>query len=117
MDLDKPQVARVDEVAAFAANLPEEFLQCREMGHNWRPHSAKWVPQYHVYERSMRCSRCATERHQVLSDVGHVLSGGYHYPEGYAHKGFGRITGDGRDRLRLESIFRVLDDNTQQKGA
>jgi hypothetical protein len=37
-----------------------------------------------------------------------VLGGSYEYPDGYQHKGLGRLDGADRDSLRLESLLRVF---------
>lgn len=105
--------AEQSEVAEFAASLSEKFLLCREMGHNWRPWAAQWVPEDQYFERILRCTRCRTQRHQALSNTGAVLTSNYEYAEGYQNKGFGRITGEGRDRLRLESVTRAIGDKDQ----
>jgi hypothetical protein len=54
--------------------------------------------------------------------MGTILGGSYDYPEGYAHKGLGRLDGADRDALRLESLHRVFgaDDELsarRQRGA
>lgn len=98
------------EVAEFAQTLTISHLECREMGHNWKRWIARWIPEQHAYERALRCVRCRTERWQLLSDSGAVLpGGGYKYPDGYQHQGLGRIVGEGRDALRLESLRRDLE--------
>src|SRR5262245_5266885 len=94
------QFAEVGEVAAFASQLPENFLLCREMGHNWRPWAAQWNPDEQCFDRTLRCTRCKCKRNQSLSNSGAVVASNYEYPDGYEHKGFGRISGEGRDRLR-----------------
>lgn len=95
-----------DDVAEFAEGLPERFLYCREMGHNWRPLSAGRFKDG-GYERILRCARCRTERHQELTAWGIVMKSKYIFPDGYISKGLGRIVGDGRGILRLESIKRI----------
>lgn len=97
------------EVAAWASNLSEAFLLCREIGHKWNPHTAAWRSEQRCYERSLRCTRCRTRRLQLLTSYGAVISSQYIYPDGYQHKGFGRVIGDGRDALRLESIQRLVE--------
>lgn len=95
------------EVRDFAAELDEALLQCRELGHLWSPWTASWSGEEGCYHRTLRCDRCTTERNQSLSDRGAVLTNSYVYPEGYLHEGMGRIAGDGRDMLRLESVLRA----------
>lgn len=104
---DHPDYADLGDVAEFAEALPEKFLYCREMGHNWRPYSAG---KYRDggFERILRCSRCRTRRVQEINSRGVVLVNKYIHPEGYLHKGMGRIVGEGRGVLRLESIKRIV---------
>jgi hypothetical protein len=106
------------DVARWSASLPEEFLLCRDLGHTWRPASARWVPDLNAYERSMRCGRCRAERTQTLSPGGLILSGSYHYETGYtAPAGTGALGQDGRGALRLESIARLIGkDSLNSKG-
>ncbi len=102
-----------DEVASWAHDLSDAFLLCREIGHNWRPWAAQWVPHEQCYERVLRCTRCRTERQQVLSNRGAIVTSGYAYPDGYQIQGMGRITGEGRDSLRLESLVRIVGEQAE----
>lgn len=101
-----PHYADPGDVREFAGTLPEKFLHCREMNHNWRPYTVGGHPDG-GYERVLRCTRCRTRRVQHLTASGAVISSKYIYPDGYESKGLGRIVGEGRDALRLESIKRV----------
>lgn len=95
------------EVEEFAAHLPERYLHCREMNHNWRP----FTVGSHAdggFERVLRCVRCRTRKTQHLDSRGMIVgSAKYEHPEGYLHAGMGRIVGEGRGLLRLESIKRI----------
>jgi hypothetical protein len=102
-------VAYVQEVKEFAAGLSTTFLLCRELQHNWKPFSARWDDEHHNYERVIRCVRCRTRKVQRLSSSGAILSSHYEYPDGYLHANLGRIIGEARDTLRLESLIRSLD--------
>lgn len=104
-----PGDADVHEVAEFAAGLSTSYLLCRELQHNWKPFSAHWDEEHHNYERVIRCVRCRTRKVQRLSDRGGILSSHYEYPDGYLHATLGRIVGEARDTLRLESLIRSLD--------
>ncbi len=95
------------EVERFAQTLTDKFLACRELGHNWMPRTAVLTKDNH-YDRVLRCSRCRTERHQTISRKGEILTSQYHYRQGYQAQGLGRVVGDGRAALRLESIFRTM---------
>lgn len=98
------------DVQEFAGGLPQGFLECRELGHAWRPHTASWNADSRSFDRTLRCTRCRTLRVEVLSPRGEVLSRHYVYPESYLAANLGRITGTGRDVLRRESLSRQLGD-------
>lgn len=107
VDAFDDRFADVGDVADFAEALPEKFLYCREMGHNWRPYSAAGYKDG-GFERTLRCTRCRTRRVQEISNRGIVLANKYIHPDGYLSKGMGRIVGEGRGVLRLESIKRIV---------
>lgn len=93
----------------WARTLPDSYLLCRDMGHIWRPYTARIVEGGRGYERTMRCSRCRTERQQMLSASGVVLSGHYSYQDGYkAPSSVGFLSHDARSGLRLESTLRLI---------
>ena len=108
-----PKVATATEVQTFAVGPNNNFLLCRDLGHNWRPWGAQWVPEDNLYNRTLRCTRCKTQRHQELSVRGEVVRSWYDYADGYQHKGLGRIEGEGRNALRLESIVRLAGDRSE----
>ena len=97
----------LDNITTWTDQLPDQLILCRDLGHTWRPARA-WI-ETNAYGRVMRCARCKTERHQVLTMAGHVMSNRYDYPDGYlAPKGTGTFTTDDRDHLRLESVLRLI---------
>jgi hypothetical protein len=96
------------DVEAIAQDMPMSYLQCRALGHTWRSSSAAIDRVARAYDVELRCSRCRTIRVQTVSFTGHVVSSHYEYPDGYVNH-LGRIAGDGRDALRLESIVRIID--------
>lgn len=98
-----------DDVRSWSAGLPEEFIQCRDFGHLWRPYRAHFDAANNCYERVIRCGRCRTERSQHVGLSGELLSGAYSYPAGYqAPAGSGRLDSGGRAELRLESTLRLM---------
>lgn len=106
----QPSSADLGEVEAFADDLPEKFLHCREMGHNWRPFDAG-RHRDGGFERTLRCVRCRTKRVQHLSADGMLIgSPKLIYPDGYLRQGLGRIDGAGRGILRLASMRRIHGD-------
>lgn len=105
------------EAADFAAHLTDAYLSCRDFGHSWRAHTAGFDRKESYWVRVLRCARCATERLQYVSATGSILSGRYLYPDGYQHKGLGRLTGSDRDALRLESTIRISQDVAGQEAS
>lgn len=113
--IEKPLSAALganrEEVEGFAHHLSISHLLCRELGHNWRPWVARFDQEHNSYERALRCTRCRTERWETIGLTGAKDGTHYVYPDGYtAPAGMGRIVGEGRDALRLESLTRALKD-------
>jgi hypothetical protein len=100
-----------ETVEEYIDGLKSTFLYCRELGHNWRPYTAQVSETADHYDRVLRCTRCRTERWQLISRRGAIVSSHYHYVEGYQSKGLGRIVGEARDALRVASITREVRDN------
>lgn len=104
-------------VDAFAKTLSNDFLLCRELGHLWRSwsvgelHDAVEEGRTIGWYRTLRCNRCKTKREQHIDDRGFVYSNVYTHPEGYLLEGMGRIVGEGRGLLRLESIRRITGED------
>lgn len=96
-------------VAHWSQGLPDAFLLCRDMGHTWRPYTAKFSKEMNSYDRVLRCGRCKTDRAQTIGMDGTILTGHYAYEDGYlSPHGSGRINGAGRGALRLESTLRLI---------
>lgn len=96
-------------VETFAASLPARYLECRELGHHWRAWNASWDAAARAWDRTLRCSRCKTERSQLLNELGHVLSNHYRYADGYQAKNVESAVRISRDVFRLESLTRYLN--------
>ncbi|HCT79545.1 MAG TPA: hypothetical protein DGT23_23870, partial [Micromonosporaceae bacterium] len=61
-DSGKPGYADVKAVRALAKSMPDAFLRCRDLGHNWESRSAseasgKLKKDGVFYERTMVCAR------------------------------------------------------------
>lgn len=99
------------DLDAALSNLQDEYIQCRDFGHSWRPFTARWLSKQNAYESQLQCQRCKTIRTRWLSRTGSQLSGGYEYPDNYLMPhGAGRLTGTDRDKIRLASILQVIKD-------
>jgi len=101
--MDATKFADVETVRDYAAGLSFQQLQCRDFGHNWRPHTAERRADG-GFDRILVC-RCHARRHQVLDSYGRIVSSHYEYPEGYQlPRGSGRISSDDKGILRIASI-------------
>lgn len=103
----RPTRKRSAEVGRTVAGMAIDHLQCRDYGHLWRPRNARKIGR--IYEQTLVCERCTTERVRHLSARGELLDAHYSYAAGYTMKGLGRLTGADRDQIRLASILAVLE--------
>jgi hypothetical protein len=119
----KPQAAPVpapappQELGEAVRALRPEYIQCRDYLHAWRPFTCQWMPSFNVYEAREQCMRCGTIRVREMDRRGHVLSKHYEYPDGYSLKGFGRLSVDDRDSIRLASILNLVEKKEERKHA
>lgn len=100
----------------FAATLSDKFLHCRELGHNWQPHTATYDRKSRTYDRTIRCRTCRTERHQLLDARGGVVSNGYTYADGYLASRVAETGTLTRDVFRLEAVQRALNVTERRAG-
>ena len=100
--------AREREVADAVKEMPSEHVHCRNYGHNWGPFTAHRIAGGKGFDQVLKCARCGTTRHRVLDRFGDVVTNTYHYAEGYAVAGLGRLTGADRGTLRIASIMDAL---------
>lgn len=94
--------------------LPDEFIQCRDFGHSWRPYSARLEQKLRCYVQSLRCARCKTIREREIGLRGELLGSHYDYPEGYTMPGCGRLMKDDRDGVRIRSIQKLVGTDTTE---
>lgn len=101
-----PAYATPDEVRDASEQWSSAQLECRDLGHHWRPSDAVHVRRLNYYRLSHSCERCGMRRIREMSERGHVYAQTYEYPDGYLLKGLGRIAGDARDEVRLQATLR-----------
>lgn len=101
--VEAPQVIAAN---TFAGKLSDKWLKCRELGHQWRPHTATYDEKARCYDRTLNCPNCHTKRIQVLDRSGFVLKNKYEYPEGYLAANV--APGFGREVFRLEAVIRSM---------
>lgn len=99
----------------FAGGLSNAFLQCRELGHVWRPWTVDYNRQERSFFRQLRCSSCKTIRKQLLNHHGHVISNSYDYSDGYLSRHLQPGTYS-RDVFRVEALTRWVEKHSQQVG-
>lgn len=98
--------SEAESLDAYVEGLTAGMLDCRDFGHQWKPWGARWAGDAHGWERRLRCPRCKTERVQMVSRSGHVLTNRYLYPDGYLAPALPDAPRISRDQFRLESITR-----------
>lgn len=104
-DYEDLSEGEVRELEDFAATLKTGYLQCRELNHRWEPSRVEAV-RNGGFLRTLRCRRCGGRKHQEMTNRGMILRSWYEYPEGYLREGLGRIVGEGRGVLRVQSMLR-----------
>lgn len=99
--------ASLRRLRQFVADLPAEFLECRQYNHAWTGHTVtRGKKQYTVV---LLCLRCKSHAREILSDDGsREGKRSIQYVEGYLAHGMGRLDGQARAALRLEGVHRNL---------
>jgi hypothetical protein len=98
-----PHTAQVERAVA---SLELDFILCRDTGHEWTRFNARRIDADQVWEQTLRCKQCGTERHRTLSLRGAILESRYVYPTGYVMPaGIGRLSSSDRDSIRLRGVL------------
>ncbi len=93
----------------WVSSMPPTFMACRDVGHVWRALTARWDDELYCFIRTWRCTRCRTDRTQVLLRNGAVDKTQYTYEEGYnAPRGIGRMDRDAKSTVRLAATLQLL---------
>lgn len=109
MGIHQTKYADPSAVQAAAQEWSDAIVHCRIWGHNHRPYTATWRGKYAI-DITQRCIRCRSRRRQTMdSRTGKATPWA---PAGYAEgyllpKGTGRVSGDGRNVLRLAAIRNI----------
>jgi hypothetical protein len=85
--------------------LDDAMLKCRIYRHAWDDFYPDnlGTPLY-GWRLSLRCTRCTTERHDIINAMGALDSRRYIYPEGYQ---MGRDETPSREDMRLAMFDRI----------
>lgn len=110
MSRQQQQFADPDAVADAAKEMTQAHLECRSLGHTWKPYTAEYDASARAYDAVLRCPRCKVRRVLLIDVRGHVVNTHYDYSDadGYMLKGMGRVVGEGKDALRLEQLGRFI---------
>lgn len=69
-----------------AKSIDTENLQCRTFGHAWQPVvTTRNTDATTRWEVLLRCSRCQTERMDLVDSQGRLAGRAYRYSERYGH--------------------------------
>lgn len=108
------KLASKRDIARAASSLSDNYLRCRDIGHQWRLYYQKKHGSNIV--RQMYCPSCKTNRKTKINRYGEVVSNSYDYTDGYLIQGLGRLQGRTKSMLRVEAINRApeidIDINT-----
>ena len=110
LTLKKPTAQKNPPKATFEAQLAsysDEFISCRDWGHNWKPATASRDINDGSIRRTLTCSTCGTDRNQTLDNSGFIINTSYVYRAGYQIPGIGRLDSHHRAAIRLASIRRA----------
>jgi hypothetical protein len=97
-------------------DIPEQYLECRDLMHSWQPYDAKMlrspVTGQREIHRVLRCIRCQTLKTQRLTPRGDIIAHSYSYAEHYLLKG-GRLPRAERGRLRRVNADRWIREHSE----
>lgn len=102
-----PKFADARDVQRIAPQWTDEQIECRDLGHHWRPSDVTHIARLRYYRVSHECVRCGMVRIREMAETGHVYASTYIYPEGYLVQGMGRVAGDAKDAVRIAAIKRA----------
>jgi hypothetical protein len=89
-------------------DLSVEYVQCRTWGHAWEDFipDGKREPGW-GHRFSLRCVRCATERHDTIDSLGRLSVRTYEYPEDYSLSEWDVADRPDRAALRLDLLKKM----------
>lgn len=106
-------VAAIEKLQEHAASNPAAWAECREGGHAMKTIRVGESEAEGAFERTKRCTRCHTKKHQIIDSNGYVIHSEYEYPDGYQlPKGTGFVDSEGRGAYRTASIHAQIEHQT-----
>jgi hypothetical protein len=104
------------DVERAVSAIPQAYAMCRDYGHPWAPSNVEWLDAEQCYRVTLKCPRCSTLRTILRNRRGSQLESHYDYPDGYAIKGLGPLSGTDRDQIRLRSMGITPEAPAKSKG-
>lgn len=116
----KVKWATYTQVQTAAAGWADAVLQCRTLGHSWAQSNAVHVRRLRYWQVTYACTReCGVIKYQEWSERGVPFASWMIYPkdedgnELYLAEGIGRVAGETKGALRIESVMRAgFDERT-----
>ncbi len=93
-----------------------EYQTCRLIGHEWdyfTPGVGQRKPAPWGRGFSLRCARCAAERHDCFDSLGNLSARSYDYPSGYEVAADERPTSE---QLRLSIVKELRDQHAERQA-
>lgn len=115
--MQREHTATLSRTKQTLASYPTEFLECRDLGHNWVPSHVMMIKRPVSYETHVICDRCQSRRVRLLDRFGDVISSHLYYPireDGRSYL-LPSTTADLRGRKHLVRIEALLRDGRYRK--
>lgn len=94
-------------------DIPDDFMECRDVGHSWKPFDGGCDKRKRLYHRTHRCRGCRTYRTQILSWKGEILTSSYTYAKDYLFKGSGRYDQELRGKVRVHNTREFIEQHSE----
>ena len=98
------------DLDAALAELPDKYLLCRDLAHNWDGYDVAAISP-NVVEEIVRCTRCRSRKGRYVNVATGAIVRGWRpvlYAEGYLLKGSGHVTAESRASVRRAKFARNL---------
>lgn len=108
-----PKYATYNQASTAAKGWADAVLLCRTLGHSWRQSNAVHVRRLRYWQVTYLCERgCGCQRYQEWNERGVPFASWMVYPKDddgndlYLARGIGRVVGETKGALRIESVTR-----------
>lgn len=103
-----------DPYSVAVGLLSPAALRCRDLGHHWSPHTARWSGADAAYVQTHACAVCGAERDRLVRRDGTLPSGArYRYPVGYLAVGVSLVSREGHAAVRRATLLDLISEGGQ----